>query len=63
MFLIAMYYISGSLFIKEIRGGAIFLQIDLIFSVSLTKSKYFIITFAADKTTATFCNTKFGITL
>ena len=63
MFLIAMYYISGSLFIKDIRGGAIFLQIDRTFSVSLTKSKYLRMTFEAERTTAELECAKLGITL
>lgn len=63
MFLTAMYWISGSLFINETKGGAIFLQIDLIFSVSLTQSMYFIITLAAERTTAALEWAKWGIIL
>lgn len=64
MFRIATYWISGSLFIKLIKGGASFLVIErALFENESRCDMYIKIILAADNTTAGFVCAKCGITL
>ena len=57
----AMYWISGWLFIKEIRGGASLRQIDLVLSESSASVMNLSTTLAAERTKAGLECAKFGI--